>query len=44
MKSTNQLFLDKTYVLDGVEVTGDDIKNAIIDSMIYRKHFGGDEQ
>ena len=38
------LFLDEHYVLDGVEVTGEDIKNAIIDSMIYRKHFGGDEQ
>ena len=44
MKSPNQLFLEETYILDGVELTGSEIKNAIIENMIYRKHFGGDEE
>ena len=44
MKPTTKLFLDETYILDGVEVTGEDIKNAIIDSMIYRKHLGDDAE
>ena len=44
MSSTTKLFLDETYILDGVEVTGEDIKNAIIDSMIYRKHLGDDAE
>lgn len=43
MKST-KLFLDETYNLDGVTLTGEQIKNAIIENAIYRKHFGGDEQ
>ena len=42
--SSQQLFLDKTYIIDGVTVTGEEIKNAMIDSMIYRKHLGGDEE
>ena len=44
MNSTKQLFLEETYILDGVELTGNQIKNAIIENMIYRKHFGGDEE
>ena len=43
MNSTTQLFLDETYVLDGVELTGEQIKNAVIDSMIYRKHLQEDD-
>ena len=43
MSSPNQLFLDETYTLDGVELTGEQIKNAVIDSMIYRKHLKGDD-
>lgn len=43
MKSPNQLFLDGHYVLDGVELTGEQIKNAVIDSMIYRKHLKEDD-
>ena len=42
--SSQQLFLDETYIIDGVTVTGEDIKNAMIDSMIYRKHLGGDDE
>jgi hypothetical protein len=44
MKPTTQLFLDETYIIDGVTVTGEDIKNAMIDSMIYRKHLGDDAE
>jgi hypothetical protein len=44
MSSTTQLFLDKTYIIDGVTVTGEEIKNAMIDSMIYRKHVGDDAE
>ena len=42
--SSQQLFLDETYIIDGVTVTGEDIKNAMIDSRIYRKHLGGDDE
>ena len=37
MNSTQKLFLDKTYVLDGVTLTGAEIKEHIIDSRVYRK-------
>ena len=38
--SSKQLFLDETYTLDGVEVTGEQIKEALIDSFILRKGDG----
>ena len=38
--SSKQLFLDETYTLDGVEVTGEQIKEALIDSAILRKGDG----
>ena len=38
MSSTKQLFLDQEYVLDGVTLTGAEIKEHIIDSILYRKH------
>ena len=38
MTSPNYLFLDETYIIDGVKVTGKDIKEHIIDSLIYRQH------
>ena len=38
--SSKQLFLDETYTLDGVEVTGQEIKEALIDSAILRKGDG----
>ena len=44
MSSTTQLFLDQEYILDGVTLTGEEIKNAMIDSMIYRKHLGDDAE
>jgi hypothetical protein len=43
MATPTPLFLDETYILDGVELKGEDIKNAIIDNMIYRKHLKGDD-
>ena len=39
-----EITVDKTYIIDGVTVTGEDIKNAMIDSRIYRKHLGGDDE
>jgi hypothetical protein len=36
MKSTNQLFLDQTYTIDGVEVTGEEIRDAIIDAAFLK--------
>ena len=44
MSSTTQLFLDETYIIDGITVTGEDIKNAMIDSKIYRKQLGDDAE
>ena len=38
MSSTQQLFLDQEYVLDGVTLTGAEIKEHVIDSILYRKH------
>jgi hypothetical protein len=36
MKPTNQLFLDQHYVIDGVEVTGEEIRDAIIDAAFLK--------
>ena len=36
--SSQQLFLDQEYVLDGVTLTGAEIKEHVIDSILYRKH------
>lgn len=36
--SSTKLFLDQSYVLDGVTLTGEEIKEHIIDSILYRKH------
>ena len=41
--STQQLFLDQVYTIDGVEVTGNDIKEALIENAIFRKHLKGDD-
>jgi hypothetical protein len=30
MKTTTKLFLDQSYVIDGVTVTGEEIRDAII--------------
>jgi len=35
MNST-KLFLDQVYTLDGVTVTGEEIRNAIIDSALLK--------
>ena len=43
MSSTQQLFLDQEYVLDGVTLTGEEIKNAIVENAIFRKHLKGDD-
>ena len=37
MNST-KLFLDETYELDGVILTGADIKEALIDNIIMKQH------
>ena len=36
--TSQQLFLDRHYIIDGVEMTGAEIKEHIIDSVLYRKH------
>lgn len=36
MKSTKPIFLEETYIIDGVEVTGKEIKDAIIDSALLK--------
>ncbi len=36
--SPTKLFLDQSYVIDGVELTGEEIKEAKIDSIMYRRH------
>lgn len=38
MSSPTTLFLDQVYTIDGVKVTGAQIKEHIIDSKLYRKH------
>ena len=45
MSSTQQLFLDQEYVLDGVTLTGKQIKNAIVENAIFKAHLqNGDRQ
>lgn len=34
--SSTKLFLEETYIIDGVEVTGKEIKDAIIDSALLK--------
>ena len=34
--SSTQLFLDQVYTLDGVTVTGEEIRDAIIDSALLK--------
>ena len=41
MKSTTQLFLDQHYLIDGVEVTGEEIKEALIDKVLLEAKIGG---
>ena len=36
MKSTNQLFLDQEYEIDGVKVTGEQIRDSIIDAAFLK--------
>ena len=38
MPTPKTLFLNKSYVIDGVELTGAEIKEHVIDSILYRKH------
>ena len=44
MTTPTTLFLDQVYTLDGVTLTGEQIKNAIVENAIYRKHFSGDDE
>lgn len=43
MNSTTKLFLDGHYIIDGVELTGEEIKEALIDNAIYKKIIGDSE-
>lgn len=43
MNST-RLFLDETYELNGVTLTGEQIKNAVIDSIILKDIKDGDSE
>ena len=36
MKPTTQLFLDQHYVIDGVELTGEEIRDAVIDAAFLK--------
>jgi hypothetical protein len=36
MKPTTQLFLDQEYLIDGVKVTGEEIRDAIIDAAFLK--------
>lgn len=42
MNSTT-IFLDQVYNIDGVEITGEEIKEALIDNAIYKKSIGDSE-
>lgn len=33
---TKQLFLDETYTIDGVELTGEQIRDAVIDAAFLK--------
>ena len=41
--NTPKLFLDQIYTIDGVEVTGEEIKEALIDNAIYKKRIDDSE-
>ena len=43
MNTPTKLFLDKIYTIDGVEITGEEIKEALIDNAIYKKRIGDSE-
>jgi hypothetical protein len=36
MKPTTKLFLDQVYNIDGVELTGEEIRDAIIDAAFLK--------
>ena len=36
MKTTTKLFLDQSYVIDGVELTGEEIRDAVIDAAFLK--------
>ena len=37
MNTPTKLFLDQIYTIDGVEVTGEEIKEALINNAIYKR-------
>ena len=37
MNTPTKLFLDQIYTIDCVEVTGEEIKEALIDNAIYKR-------
>lgn len=43
MNTPTKLFLHQIYTIDGVEVTSEEIKEALIDNAIYRKRIGDSE-
>ena len=43
MNTPTKLFLDQIYTIDGVEVTGEEIKEALINNAIYKKRIGDSE-
>ncbi len=36
MKTTTKLFLEESYTIDGVTVTGEEIRDAIIDAALLK--------
>ena len=36
MNSTTKLFLDQSYVIDGITLTGEEIRDAIIDAAFLK--------
>jgi hypothetical protein len=36
MNSTTKLFLDGHYIIDGVELTGEEIRDAVIDAAFLK--------
>ena len=36
MATPKQLFLDQVYTLDGVELTGEEIRDAVIDAALLK--------
>ena len=39
MNSTT-IFLNQVYNIEGVEITGEEIKEALVDNVIYKKRIG----